>query len=887
MTGSDVEPVLAAALADRYRLERPLGAGGMASVYLARDLRHDRDVAVKVIHPDLGAALGGERFLAEIRTTARLQHPHILPLLDSGDAGHGLLYYVMPFVAGETLRARLERERQLPIEAALRISREVAGALDYAHRQGIVHRDIKPENILLHDGSALVADFGIALAVQQAGDRRMTQTGLSLGTPQYMAPEQAMGEKTVDARADVYALGAVTYEMLAGDPPFTGSTVQAIVARVLSERPTPLTTLRDTVPAAVEQAVLTALAKLPADRFATAAEFATALAAPGSMAGPASAPSRGSGRGARLGVGLAMAAAGMAVGAVLAWLTVRPGDQARDLGFPPTAPMNQGDWYRNFSVAPDGSFIIYEALIGTRSQLWIREPFGSGARPIAGTEGAFGTPKISPDGKRVAFVVAGERKVVSLETGGVTSLVRESNPTGGGWSDDGATLFFGGLDGRKARWVDVGSGQVRELTVAPCMLPRLIGADRLLCGGGAERFASIRRLSAPETRVPWRRAGNGGGTAVVRGSDFRLVDDAYLIYASLDGTLMGARVVDPDSLLVGPSVPLVPAVRRATFSGAAQYDLTQDGTLVYAPGSNPDVARLVRIDRGGRTTPLPIEEAMHLRFTPSPDGTRLASVVEGVEEQELRIYDLRTGVGEVVARAFFIGPVAWSPDGQRLAYRRMDDPDREMLVEHPLGGVGAPRVLVTLSPPMLLQVADWLALDQLLVGVGGGRADASALLVNPTTDPVRIDTLGINSLFLSISPDRRWLVRQPQGLPGVELQPWPARNRRWLIDPTGIEPRFVSPTEITYTYPNSNDSTRMVRIFRVTLDGGAADPVGKRELVAADPQFADTPGWSHVGLGGDELYARSPSENLGHYLRVLPGWTKEMKRRVDEAAGGR
>ena len=265
---------LAAALSRSYRLDRELGAGGMATVYLAHDLKHDRDVAIKVLHPDLGAALGGERFLTEIRTTARLQHPHILPLLDSGEAD-GLLYYVMPLVTGETLRARL----QLPIADAVRIAREVASALDYAHRQNVIHRDIKPENILLHDGSALVADFGIALAVQSAGGQRMTQTGLSLGTPQYMSPEQAMGERSIDARSDIYALGAVTYEMLAGDAPFMGSSVQAIVAKVLSEKPTALHTLRDTVPEHIEAAVLTALAKLPADRFASAAEFATALGA--------------------------------------------------------------------------------------------------------------------------------------------------------------------------------------------------------------------------------------------------------------------------------------------------------------------------------------------------------------------------------------------------------------------------------------------------------------------------------------------------------------------------------------------------------------------------------------------------------------------------------
>ena len=221
-----IQEQLAAAIADRYRVERQVGAGGMATVFLAHDLKHERDVAIKVLHPDLGAALGAERFLAEIKMTAKLQHPHILPLLDSGSAD-GLLYYVMPYVRGETLRARLTQEGQLPVDEAVRIARETASALEHAHRQGIVHRDIKPENILLQDGVVLVADFGIALAVQTAGGARMTQTGLSLGTPQYMSPEQATGERIVDARSDVYALGAVTYEMLAGEPPFTGPSVQA------------------------------------------------------------------------------------------------------------------------------------------------------------------------------------------------------------------------------------------------------------------------------------------------------------------------------------------------------------------------------------------------------------------------------------------------------------------------------------------------------------------------------------------------------------------------------------------------------------------------------------------------------------------------------------
>ena len=274
-SATDVAARLAAALADRYTIERELGAGGMATVYLAHDIKHHRKVAIKVLRPELAAVIGAERFLAEIRTTANLQHPHILPLHDSGDADNSL-FYVMPFIDGVSLRDRITREHQLPIDDAVRIASEVADALEYAHQQGIIHRDIKPENILLHGGHALVADFGIALAASKAGGR-MTETGMSLGTPQYMSPEQAMGEREITPASDVYALGAVTYEMLTGEAPFTGPTAQAIVAKVMTSEPADVASLRKTVPPHVADAVHTALQKLPADRFASAREFADAL----------------------------------------------------------------------------------------------------------------------------------------------------------------------------------------------------------------------------------------------------------------------------------------------------------------------------------------------------------------------------------------------------------------------------------------------------------------------------------------------------------------------------------------------------------------------------------------------------------------------------------
>jgi eukaryotic-like serine/threonine-protein kinase len=266
------------ALADRYRFERELGQGGMATVYLAQDLKHQRPVAIKVLKSELAAVLGAERFLREITTTANLRHPHILPLYDSGAAA-GALFYVMPYVEGESLRDRLRREGQLPVDEALRLTREVAEALEYAHGQGIIHRDIKPENILLERGHAVVADFGIARAASTAGGDKLTETGLAIGTPAYMSPEQATGERDLDARSDLYALGSVLYEMLAGEPPYTGPSAQAIIAKRFREPVPRVSTLRETVPPAVETALTRVLAKSPADRFATAGEFARALTA--------------------------------------------------------------------------------------------------------------------------------------------------------------------------------------------------------------------------------------------------------------------------------------------------------------------------------------------------------------------------------------------------------------------------------------------------------------------------------------------------------------------------------------------------------------------------------------------------------------------------------
>jgi eukaryotic-like serine/threonine-protein kinase len=565
---------LRAALADRYRLERELGQGGMATVYLAHDLRHERKVAIKVLRPELAAVIGAERFVREIRTIAALQHPHILGLIDSGEVG-GTAYYVMPFVEGESLRDRLVREKQLPVPDAVRIATEVASALDYAHRHGVIHRDIKPENILLHDGQALVADFGIALALSSAGGTRMTETGMSLGTPHYMSPEQAMGQREITARSDVYALGCVLYEMLIGEPPFTGPTAQAIVAKVMTEEPRPLTLHRKTIPSHVEAAVLTSLSKLPADRFDTAKQFAEALTNRG-LTATAVLPATRPGRARTWPAALAAGLLGLAVGAVAArWgsaARVEPvrGYVGERLGGPRAAMYPE--------VSPDGKTVAFGAMEGTQTQVAVLNAESGDWKTLTHdtTRGSAQGFAWSPDGNRIYYERFSEvpRGVYSISPlGGDDRLVL---PDAGSPAPlaDGSLLVWRVGGSTRARlfryWPETGKMDSFPAFSVPLQGTGLAGVLRggkeaVFMGGtgpysGRDTLFAI-DLDTKKTRVVSATVGRAGHTALAvppGGSAVLVVevirDEYRVVSVPLDGSDRKSVLFSATSWIEGMSV---------------------------------------------------------------------------------------------------------------------------------------------------------------------------------------------------------------------------------------------------------------------------------------------------------------------------------------------
>jgi len=672
---SDLLSRMTSALADRYRLERELGQGGMATVYLAHDLKHDRRVAIKVLRPELSVVIGAERFLREIKTIANLQHPHILGLIDSGEV-QGTAFYVMPFVEGESLRDRLTREKLLPIPEAVRLASEVASALDYAHRHGVIHRDIKPENILIHDGQALVADFGIALAVSQAGGTRMTETGLSLGTPHYMSPEQAMGEREITASSDVFALGCVTYEMLTGEPPFTGPSVQAIIAKMMTEKPTPPSSVRDTVPEPVEEAVLTALAKLPADRWKTAAEFAAAVGgqAHGRTGGrtrgvPASAPPP-----VRLS---ALLVAFTAITGVAAWGWWRAGHAPApevirfqlepSPGTQVAYPIAGIATY--LALSPDGRQAVYAASGGGSDwMLHIRNLDQLTGQALVGTEGG-AYPEFSPDGRWIAFGTPdGSLKKIRADG---TSLITLCQVSGGGlsgltWTTSRELVFTREYLAGRGLWRISSDGgtpvQFSQFDTA--------GGERLqlspkAADNGRLVFYSSTRASTLDLKIGVISTATGKPTVFPNLPAARVLGlaDGRLIYVRIDGALMAAPF-DAGSLRAGEPIQILDSiVTRGWLTPAA---LSASGSLLYQRGGL--ASQLVAVDLHGVAHVL-LDSARvyaHPRF--SPDGRRIAFEVQAGAFNQVWIADLAGQTAERLTREGFSDRPEWTPDGRRVMY---------------------------------------------------------------------------------------------------------------------------------------------------------------------------------------------------------------------------
>jgi len=686
---------LAAALADRYRLERELGQGGMATVYLAEDLRHHRRVAIKVLRPELAAVLGADRFVQEITTTASLQHPHILPLFDSGTAD-GFLYYVMPYVEGETLRDKLNREKQLGVDVAVKLTTEVADALDYAHRHGVIHRDIKPENILLHDGRPMVADFGIALAVSAAAGGRMTETGLSLGTPHYMSPEQATAEKEITARSDVYSLASVLYEMLSGDPPHTASTAQAVILQIVAEDVTPVQRRRKAVPSNVAAALAKALQKLPADRFDSAQSFAAALANPAFGLGEAervlSRRNRWFER--RTAVPWALTAV---LTVLLTWSYARswrsgpPAEPVRfeiplsdsgnvqlggrpDIQGPHPLPTRT-----SVAFSPTGDLIAFTGCDGAggpavacfehagedydvnrNSRIFLRRLDQSRAEALAGTEGA-STPFFSPDGARIGFFVAntaveygGVFRRVSIADGSVETIASDSTimtPHGAAWTEDDM-IVYGTRDGL---YQVPASGGVPTRLAEPG--PGALYLSQPYPIGRKAILAHTVSPDADPTRariVAIHRDSRARDTLLANGMNPVFVPPDHLVFLR-EGTLMAVRFDARRLVVLGEPVTVASGIMQEILSwdpddwtGAGQLAWSAAGHLVYALGP------LIIGSFSGRSMPYAV-----VRITPQ-SGRADRGANDGTIEP---FFPERAGYNPWLRV---------SPDGNRVAYAVAD-----------------------------------------------------------------------------------------------------------------------------------------------------------------------------------------------------------------------
>lgn len=873
---SDLLERLRAGLPERYRVERQIGEGGMAMVYGATDLTHDRRVAIKVLRPELSAIVGADRFLREIQVTAQLQHPHILPLYDSGAVG-GLLYYVMPLVEGESLRERLTRERQLPVAEAVSLIQAVAGALDYAHRRGVLHRDIKPENILLQDRQPLLADFGIALAVKAAGGERLTSTGLSIGTPSYMSPEQTAGDRVIDTRSDVYALGCVAYETLTGTPPFTGPTFQAVVAAVMTGEPAPVTETRRSVPHGVAVAVHRALERLPADRFATAAEFASALSS--SSIEPA--PRMGSGSSRQVPVWIALGvAAGLGIG-LLTFPNGTPASEAESrrwsIVLPESAPVaiagpgSTAGRQTAVALSPGGDRLAYVAAQGSGTMLAIRNLDSDSVVILPGTDGA-SYPFFSPDGTSIGFFAGNLLRKVSAAGGNPVTLVEVDRITGAAWvsPDRIVVLENEGFNLRRISATRAGADSTLRLTTQFGNLNVLAGGDWAVGQLGSGQLALLSLLDGSELAITRRGIlplDSVGQADLLFGTSPQWLQSGFLVYGTGDGALMAMPFDGVKRRVQGEPVPLLSGMRMEAGFGYAEFTIAQNGTLIYLPGRNQLYANLAFVSPDGTVDTLPFPRGQYTQPRLSPDGTQLAAQVRNpVGGWEVQVMNLATGVRRQLEieggyRAF---PASWLPSGRELMIGLWDPVQFLNYGARILSLETGTWTDIKLFGASYMSVApdgksfvfsDWRTGDLYLRGLG---AD---------TTRTRIPARGFAASF---SPDGRWVAWG--GANGaVAVSPVPPSGAIYPVAERGEMPLWTP------------DGTGLIfrdgsRYYRAPITTTAGFSAGRPQLLIEGP-FLSTFAWNHdIAPDGRLLVLMSSPERQAGTLAVITGLRATLER---------
>ncbi len=897
---SDPQSGLNAALEGRYRIERELGAGGMATVYLARDLRHDRHVAIKVLRPELAAVIGADRFLAEIKTTANLQHPHILALYDSGHA-NGFLFYVMPYIEGETLREKLDRETQLGVEESVRIARDVADALDYAHRHDVIHRDIKPANILLHDGRPVVADFGIALAISAAGGGRLTETGMSLGTPHYMSPEQASADRELSARSDIYSVGCVLYEMLAGEPPHAGPTAQSVLVKILVEEPRPVSERRRTVPSNVAGAVSKAIEKLPADRFKTARAFADALAdasfaytpaepAAKTAAGPSGvAETPGVDRpspSTRAVLGLAIAVLGLAALAAWGWLG-RPPSAERGVAIQAelTGLDLSGAAGVRLAVSPDGRWFVaghIDESVSRDPALYVRSAGELDWRRLDGTE--FGTnPTISPTGEWVAFSIEGENQINKMPlTGGAALPVAEG--TAPHWGAEDVIVFERG--GSLYR-VDGSGGDPEVLLDSDTVYAT---RPHLLPNGRGVLFVK-RRPGGSNSPIALFEVETGQVRELFRDGSQPLYAYGHVIFGHSDGALVAAPF-DLETLdTTGSLVTVVPDVSVAP-AGQVQAAVSENGTLLFGRRDvRIGTATPVWVGRDGST--VEIEPGWSVPFAInttsialSPEGDRLALSMEGSDRRaDLWVRSLDGGQPQ---RVTFEGRwnrrPAWVEDGRALLFISNRRGQQEIWRVR-ADGSGTPDV-VWGADVAIEEVAYSGGVPWVLYRTGGGGQgdDIYAVRLGIDTEPTPLAVTAANEQSPALSPDGRWLAyaSDESDRDEIYVRPFPdVAGGRYLVSLNGgLEPVWGR-TGRELFYKSLDDELIAVRIR------AGADSTFSWEEQTALFSTSDYP-----ASGRHQMYDVGPDDRRFVMLRLdgqlvtewevhlVANWFEELRRRT-------